>query len=128
MNKKCVKKCISSPGITVGVGQCEFPYNIVNFHKKRSFPKEIQSEVEVSIVKVIVITRDDCIAFKLLIWYKTVRHLLKQDYSNNSILWVIYRDIRIFKDTGANIQIDIAEAKWITILTFHFYHTFVTSQ
>ena len=65
MNKKCVKKCISSPGITVGVGQCEFPYNIVNFHKKRSFPKEIQSEVEVSIVKVIVITRDDCIAFKL---------------------------------------------------------------
>lgn len=63
-----------------------------------------------------------------LIWYKTVRHLLKQDYSNNSILWVIYRDIRIFKDTGANIQIDIAEAKWITILTFHFYHTFVTSQ
>ena len=33
---------------------------IVNFHKKRSVPTEIPSEVEVSVVK-IVITRDDCI-------------------------------------------------------------------
>ena len=48
-------------GITVGVGKCEFCYNIVNFDKKRSVPKEIPSEVEVSIVKMIVITRDNCI-------------------------------------------------------------------
>ena len=41
---------------------CEFRYNIVNFHKKRSVPKEIPSEVKISIVKMIVITRDDCIA------------------------------------------------------------------
>ena len=61
MNEKCVKKCISSPGITIGVGKCEFRYNIVNFHKKRSLTKEIPAEVEVSIVKMIVITRDDCI-------------------------------------------------------------------
>ena len=61
MNKKCVEKCISSPGITVGVGYCEFHYKIVNFHKKRSIPKEIPSEVEVSVVKMLVITRDDCI-------------------------------------------------------------------
>ena len=32
-----------------------------NFHKKRSIHKEILSEVEFSIVKMIVITRDDCI-------------------------------------------------------------------
>ena len=38
----------------------EFRYNIINFGKKRSVPKEIPSEVEVSIVKMIVITRDDC--------------------------------------------------------------------
>ena len=62
MNKKCVEKCISLPGIAVGVGKCKFfRYNIVNFHKKRSVPEEIQSEVEVSIVKMIVITRDNCI-------------------------------------------------------------------
>ena len=54
------KKCISSPGITEGVGQCEFHYNIVNFHQKRSIPKAIPSEVEVSVVKLIVITQDDC--------------------------------------------------------------------
>ena len=30
------------------------------FDKKRSVPKEISSEVEVSVVKMIVITRDDC--------------------------------------------------------------------
>ena len=59
MNLKCVKKCISSPGITVGVRQCEFRYNIVNFDKKRSVPNEIPSEVEVSGVKMIGITRDD---------------------------------------------------------------------
>ena len=63
MNKKCVKKCISSPVITVGVGKCEFRYNIVNFHKKRSVPKEIPSEVEVSVIKMIVIMRDDCNGF-----------------------------------------------------------------
>ena len=34
---------------------------ILNFDKKRSVPNEIQSEVEVSVVKMIVITRDDCI-------------------------------------------------------------------
>ena len=34
---------------------------IVNFDKKRSVPKRIPSEVEVSIVKMIVITPDDCI-------------------------------------------------------------------
>ena len=61
MNKKCVKKCNSSLGITVGVGQYEFRYNIVNFVKKRSVPKEILSEAEVSVVKMVVITRDDCI-------------------------------------------------------------------
>ena len=33
---------------------------IINFHKKRSVPKEIPSEVEVSVVKMITITRDDC--------------------------------------------------------------------
>ena len=66
MNKKCVKKCISSPGITVRVGQCEFRYNIVNFHKKRSVPKEIPSEVEVSVVKMILITRDYCRPFDIL--------------------------------------------------------------
>ena len=33
---------------------------IVNFDKKRSVPKEIPSEVKVSIVKMIVITRDNC--------------------------------------------------------------------
>ena len=33
---------------------------ILNFDKKRSVPNEIQSEVEVSVVKMIVITRDDC--------------------------------------------------------------------
>ena len=36
-------------------------YVILNFDKKRSVPNEIQSEVEVSVVKMIVITRDDCI-------------------------------------------------------------------
>ena len=34
---------------------------IVNFHKKRSIPKEIPLEVKVSVVKMIVIMRDDCI-------------------------------------------------------------------
>ena len=34
--------------------------DIVNFDTKRSVPKEILSEVEVSIVKMIVIMRDDC--------------------------------------------------------------------
>ena len=34
---------------------------LVNFDKKRSVPKEIPSEVEVSVVKMIVITGDDCI-------------------------------------------------------------------
>ena len=61
MNKKCVKKCIPSPGVTISVGWCEFRYNIVNFDKKRSVPNEIPSEVEVSVVKMIVITQDDCI-------------------------------------------------------------------
>ena len=32
----------------------------VNFDKKRSVPKGIPLEVEVSVVKMIVITRDDC--------------------------------------------------------------------
>ena len=36
---------------------------IVNFHKKRSVPKEILSEMEVSVVKMIVITRNDCTVF-----------------------------------------------------------------
>ena len=58
--KNCVQKCNSSPKITVGVGQCEFRYNIVNFNKKRSGPKEIPLEVEVSVVKMIVISQDDC--------------------------------------------------------------------
>ena len=57
MNKNCVQKCNSSPKI--GVGQCEFRYNIVNFDKERSVPKEIPSEVEVSVVKMFVITRGD---------------------------------------------------------------------
>ena len=61
MNKNYVQKCNLLPKITVGVGYCEFRYNIVNFDKKRSFPKEIPSEVEVSVVKMIVITQDDCI-------------------------------------------------------------------
>ena len=39
---------------------------IVNFHKKRSVPKEILSEVEVSVIKTIVITRDDCITVNQL--------------------------------------------------------------
>ena len=34
---------------------------IVNFDKKRSIPNEIPPEVEVSIVKMIIITLDDCI-------------------------------------------------------------------
>ena len=59
MNKKCVKKCVSLLGITVGVGNCKFHYNIVNFDKKRSVPKEIPLEVEVSDVKMIVVTWDD---------------------------------------------------------------------
>ena len=54
------KKSNSSPGITV-----EFRYNIVNFDKKRSVPKEIPSEVEVSVVKMIVITRDNCMYIKI---------------------------------------------------------------
>ena len=37
---------------------------MVNFAMKRSVPKEIPSEVEVSVVKMIVITRDDCISKK----------------------------------------------------------------
>ena len=61
MNNNSVQKCNSSPKITVGVEYCEFHYNIVNFDKKISVPKEIPSEVEVSVVKMIVITRDDCI-------------------------------------------------------------------
>ena len=60
MNKNCVQKCSSSPKITVRVGYCEFRHKIVNFDKKRSVPKEILSEVEVSVVKMIFITRDDC--------------------------------------------------------------------
>ena len=60
MNKNCVQKCNSSPKITVCVGYCEFRYNIVNFDKKRSVPKEIPSEVEVSFIKMIVITREEC--------------------------------------------------------------------
>ena len=60
MNKKGVKKCISLPEITVGVRYCEFRYNIANFHTKRSVRKEIPSEVEVSVVKIIIIKRDDC--------------------------------------------------------------------
>ena len=64
MNNKCVKKCILSPGITVG--QCEFCFNVVNFHMKRSVPKEIPSEVEVSLVKMIVITWDNCITIMTL--------------------------------------------------------------
>ena len=59
MNKICVQKCNSSPKITVSVGYCEFRYNIVNFDKERSVPKEIPSEIEVSVVKMIVITQDD---------------------------------------------------------------------
>ena len=35
---------------------------IVNFHKKRSVPKEILLEVEVSVVKMIIIMWDDCIS------------------------------------------------------------------
>ena len=57
MNKKCVKKC-NSLGITVGVGQSKFRYNIVYFDKKRSLHKEILSEV----VKMIVVTWDHCIS------------------------------------------------------------------
>ena len=60
-NKKCVKKCSLSPGITSGVGECEFHYNIVKFDKKRSIHYEIPLDIEVSIVKMIVIMRDDCI-------------------------------------------------------------------
>ena len=63
MNKNCVQKCNLSK-INVGVGNCAFHYNVVNFDKKRSVPKEIPSEVEVSVVQMIVITRDDCILNK----------------------------------------------------------------
>ena len=61
VNKDCVQKCSLSPKIIVGVGWCKFRYNIVNFDKKRSVPKENPLEVEVSVVKMIVITGDDCI-------------------------------------------------------------------
>ena len=57
MNKKCVKKCNLLPGITLGVGSVNSVK--VNFDKKRSVSNEIPSEVEVSIVKMIVIKRDD---------------------------------------------------------------------
>ena len=40
----CKKKCSLSPGITVGVGQCKFHYNIVNFDKKRSVPNDLEVE------------------------------------------------------------------------------------
>ena len=36
---------------------------IVNFDKKRLVPNEIPSAVEVLVVKMIVLTRDDCIIF-----------------------------------------------------------------
>ena len=60
MKKKMGKKYTSSPGITVGVGKCEFRYNVVNIQKKRSVLKEIPSEVNISIVKMIVTILDDC--------------------------------------------------------------------
>ena len=47
---------------------------IVNFNKKRSVPNEIPSEVEVSVVKMIVITRDDCIS-SFLVTYVPHPHL-----------------------------------------------------
>ena len=61
MNKNCVQKSSLSPKTTVDVGQSEFCYSIVNFDKKRSVPKEIPFEVEFSVVKMIIIMRDDCI-------------------------------------------------------------------
>ena len=60
MNKKCVKNAFyrrESPSLSDSANSV-----IVNFHKKRSVPKEIPLEVEVSIVKMIVITRGDCIS------------------------------------------------------------------
>ena len=54
------KKCNLLLEITVRVGQCEFRYNIVNSDKKRSVPNGIPAEVEVSVVKMIVITWDNC--------------------------------------------------------------------
>ena len=70
MNKKCVKKCISSPPVKTTNGEADLKDSansvLVNFHKKRSVPKEIPSEVEVSVVKTIVITWDDCITMNQL--------------------------------------------------------------
>ena len=63
MNKKMCKKM---PFITGNHHWCrivQILFNIVNFDKKRSVPNEIPSEVEVSIVKMIVITWDDCSMF-----------------------------------------------------------------
>ena len=60
MGKKKKKKAIrrrESPSVSDSV---KFPYTIVNFDKKRFVPNEIPSEVEVSVVKVVVITWDDC--------------------------------------------------------------------
>ena len=62
MNKKNVsEKCSSLPGITVDVRQCKFRYNIINFDKKRSVPQEILSEVEVSVVKMNILSWDNSI-------------------------------------------------------------------
>ena len=46
----------------------QFRYNIVNFDKKRSVPNEVLSEVKVSVVKMIIITRDDCMQEKNPKW------------------------------------------------------------
>ena len=58
MNKNVLKKAIcrrESPSVSDSVNSV-----IVNFDKKRFVPNEIPSDVEVSIVKMIVM-RDDCI-------------------------------------------------------------------
>ena len=71
-----------------------FRYNIVNFHKKRSVLKEIPSEVEVSVVKMIVITRDDCITncirksfyqSERFLFYRQHIEVLIKSYENDHI-------------------------------------------
>ena len=70
-SKNYVQKSNLLPKIAVAVGQCEFRYNIVNFDKKSCVPKEIPSEVKVSVVQMIVIMRDDCISKYLIFLFKT---------------------------------------------------------
>ena len=74
---------------------------IVNFHKKRSVPKEILSEV--SVVKMIDITRDNCISCLKLYNTETLH----------------YTDANIFKTLKEEAD---SKTKWcnVKLQTFHY--------